>query len=57
MTTIAPRPILAALDDVRRYSERLTVNAVKASSHWYAETQAKLTAAQAELDRLTGGAR
>lgn len=56
-TTIVRRPLAEIRDDIRRYSERLDVNCVRASAHWYAETQGKLTAAQAELDARTGGAR
>jgi hypothetical protein len=48
-TTITPRPVAEVLDDIRRYGERLTVNCVIASSHWYNETTDKLNAAKAEL--------
>jgi len=48
-TTITPRPVAEVLDDIRRYSERLTINCVIASSHWYNETTDKLNAAKAEL--------
>jgi hypothetical protein len=56
-TTLIHRPVEEILDDIRRYRARLDVNCVRASAHWYAETQDKLTAAQAELDARTGGAR
>ncbi|MFC1420803.1 hypothetical protein [Streptacidiphilus cavernicola] len=50
MSTItAPRPVAAIKDDIRRYGERLRLDTVRASSHWYEETKAKLHAAEAEL--------
>jgi hypothetical protein len=55
--TVTSRPITEIKDDIRRYTARLGVNAVLASTRWYAETQDKLTAAQAELDAAQGGAR
>jgi hypothetical protein len=58
MTTIvAHRPIAEIKDDIRRYTARLGVNAVLASTRWYAETQDKLTAAKAELASAQGGVR
>lgn len=48
-TTIRPRPVAEVEDDVRRYRERLTINCVRASTHWFAETTEKLDAAEAEL--------
>jgi hypothetical protein len=48
-TTITPRPVAEVQDDIRRYTERLSINCVQASTHWYNETEAKLNAAKAEL--------
>lgn len=48
-TTTAPRTIAEIRDDIRRYTERLDINCVKASTHWYNETLAKRDAAYAEL--------
>ena len=48
-TTITPRPVAEIEDDIRRYSERLHIHTVLASSHWANETHEKLNAAQAEL--------
>lgn len=48
-TTITPRPVAEVLDDIRRYTERLSINCVQASTHWYNETEAKLRAAETEL--------
>lgn len=48
-TTITPRSVPEVEDDIRRYTERLTINCVMASTHWYNETVAKLDAARAEL--------
>lgn len=48
-TTITPRPVAEVLDDIRRYGEWMKLDTVKASSHWYNETEAKLHAAEAEL--------
>lgn len=55
MTTVtAPRAVADIKDDIRRYTERLSINCVRASAHWYNETLAKLDAAKAELaDRRT----
>lgn len=48
-TTITPRSIPEVEDDIRRYSEWLTLDCVRSLGHWYAETEAKLDAAKAEL--------
>lgn len=48
-TTITPRSIPEVEDDIRRYTERLSINCVKANMHWVAETKAKIAAARAEL--------
>lgn len=48
-TTITPRSVPEVEDDVRRYSEWLTLDCVRSLGHWYAETEAKLDAAKAEL--------
>lgn len=56
-TTTAPRTIAQIRDDIRRYGERLHINCVRASTHWYNETLAKRDAANAELAALRGNAR
>ena len=56
-TTITPRPVADIEDDIRRYSERLHIHTVLASSHWANETHAKLNAAQAELTAAKAQAR
>lgn len=48
-TTITPRSIPEVEDDIRRYSEWLTLDCARSLGHWYAETEAKLDAARAEL--------
>lgn len=48
-TTITPRSIPEVEDDIRRYSEWLHLDCVRSLGHWYAETEAKLDAAKAEL--------
>lgn len=58
MTTLtAPRTVAQIGDDIRRYTERLNINCVMASTHWYNETIAKRDAAYAELAALRAGAR
>jgi hypothetical protein len=56
-TLTAPRTVDQIRDDIRRYTERLNVNCVMASTHWYNETIAKRDAAYTELATLRAGAR
>lgn len=53
-TATAPRTVDQIRDDIRRYTERLHINCVRASTHWYNETLAKRDAAYAELKALRG---
>lgn len=43
--------------DIDRYTAQLKVEPVYKNLHWFLDVRNKLTAAQAELDALTGGVR